>query len=276
MSCKHTPYPVITSRANAVFKTIFSLQTSKGIKQNGVFLAGGEKIVKEVLLECKERIITWIRTPDMPFPPPVLSGVKQVVFSKERFNELNLIGTTGPLLELRLPEIARFNTGAPWPAGCSLFIPFSDPENIGAVIRSASGMGVSRVVLLSEAACPFLPRAVRASAGSILRIRLEYGPALADIASLPVKVPFYSLDMEGQLLSDIAWPQSFGLIAGMEGQGLPPGIKEKLINVAIPLENGLDSLNAATAVSIALWDWRTKKCHFFSGTKRLTHELPRM
>lgn len=258
MISKREGHTIISSRSNAIFKKLFSLQTSKGIKENGVFLAGGEKVIKEILRDNKELVITWIRTPDMPGTSPALSGLKQVTFSKERFNEINLVGTAGPLLELRLPEIARFSTNAPWPLGCTLFIPFGDPENIGAVIRSAVGLGVSRVVLLSEAACPFLPRAIRASAGSILRIRLEYGPALADIAALPVKVPFYSLDMRGRNLTGVVWPPTFGLIAGMEGTGLTADIKEKCISVSIPLENGLDSLNAATAVSIALWDWKTK------------------
>lgn len=259
MISKREGHPVITSRTNTIFKKLFSLQTSKGIKENGVFLAGGEKVIKEILRENKESVITLIRMPDMPVISPALSNVKQITLSKERFNELNLLGTTGPLLELRLPEIARFSANAPWPLGCSLFIPFGDPENIGAVIRSAVGLGASRIVLLSEAACPFLPRAIRASAGSILWIRLEYGPALADIASLSVKIPFYSLDMRGRHLAGVVWPPIFGLIAGMEGTGLPADIKEKCISVSIPLENGLNSLNAATAVSIALWDWKTKK-----------------
>lgn len=259
MNSKREEHTVISSRANAVFRKLFSLQTSKGIKENGLFLAGGEKVVKEILRENKESVIALIRAPDMPVVSPALSKVKQITLSKERFNELNSLGTAGPLLELRLPEITRFDAKAPWPLGCSLFIPFGGPENIGAVIRSAVGMGVSRVVLLSEAACPFLPRSVRASAGSILRIRLEYGPALADIASLSAEIPFYSLDMRGGRLAGVVWPPIFGLIAGMEGTGLPADIKEKFISVSIPLENGLDSLNAAAAVSIALWDWKTKK-----------------
>ena len=210
MTFKHKEHPLISSRTNVIFKKLFNLQTSKGIKENGVFLTGGEKIIREVLRDNKELVITWIRAPYMPDIPPALSGIKQIIFSKERFNEINQIGTDGPLLELRIPEIRNFRANETWPAGCTLFIPFGDPENIGAVIRSAVGMGVSRVVLLSEAACPFLPRAVRASAGSILRIRLEYGPSLAEIGSLSVKTPFISLDMQGQRLAGFDWTHSFG------------------------------------------------------------------
>lgn len=259
MNSKRDQDLIITSRANAIFKKLFSLQSAKGIKENGVFLAGGEKVIKEILRENKASVMALIRAPDMPVTAPALANIKQITFSKERFNELNLPGTTGPLLEVRFPETADFNAKAPWPPGCSLFIPFGDPENIGAVIRSAVGLGASRVVLLGEAACPFLPRAMRASAGSVLRIRLEYGPALAEIAARPMKIPFYALDMRGRHLADVDWPPVFGLLAGREGTGLPAEIKEKCVAVSIPLENGLDSLNAAAAVSIALWDWKAKK-----------------
>ena len=260
MNTIHHENPVISSRENAVFKKIFSLQTSKGIKENGVFLAGGEKIINEILRDNRKLVTAWIRAPDMPkIPRFLVTGAKHVILSKERFNEINLIGTSGPLLELHLPEIKHFSADEAWPLGCSLFIPFGDPENVGSVIRSAVGMGISRVILLSEAACPFLPRSVRASAGSILRIRLEYGPSLTKISSLPMKVPLYSLDMRGKHLTGVAWPRNFGLIAGMEGKGLPADIKVKWNTVSIPLENGLESLNAAAAVSLALWDWKIKK-----------------
>jgi len=43
----------------------------------------------------------------------------------------------------------------------------------------------------------------------------------------------------------------------MEGQGLPDEILERATRVSIPLSNRVESLNAATAVSIALWAWRS-------------------
>lgn len=259
--------PPITSRDNSIYRKLLSLHASKGIKLYGEFLAGGEKIVGEILRDQKEHITAWIRTPDLPPIPPALPRAKQVTLSKERFHDLNSIGTTGPLLSLALPEIHDFSAAADWPQGCTLFIPFGDPENIGAVIRSAVGFGVSRVVLLREAASPFLPKAFRASAGSILRIRIENGPALKNIAALAGAYPIFALDLRGRHLADTVWPATFGLLAGMEGQGLPDETRLRCVPVSIPLQNGLDSLNAAAAVSIALWAWKAKN----SGSRLRTN-----
>lgn len=248
---------VISSRDNPTFKKLLSLHAARGIRLNRLFLAGGEKIIREIIREKPDRVAYWIRTPRLPEPPTALSA-DSIAFSGELFKELNVIGTTGPLLALRLPDLPVFSTESPWPPGCTIFIPFADPENVGAVIRSAVGLGASRVVLLQEAAFPFLPRAVRASAGAIMKIRIEAGPALEKLAGLTAGTPVYALDLQGQSLGKIKWPPVFGLLAGMEGPGLPRESAGRWTPVAIPLQGGLESLNAAAAVAIALWTWKSR------------------
>ena len=72
---------------------------------------------------------------------------------------------------------------APWPDGCTLFIPFQDPENVGAVIRSAAAFGVARVVLLKEAAHPFHPRSSRAAGSALFQVPLYQGPSIRNRSS---------------------------------------------------------------------------------------------
>lgn len=250
---------IVSSRKNATFKKLLSLQTAKGIKLNRLFLAGGEKIIREVIRENRERVAGWIRPPYLSGPPPDLAGVEAILLSAALFAELNPIGTAGPLLALRLPELPFFSAESPWPEGCTLFVPFADPENVGAVIRSAVGLGARRIVMLKEAAFPFLPRAVRAAAGSILKIRIEAGPALNALAGLTAGQPVFALDLQGRPLDEIDWPPTFGLVAGLEGRGLPREVKARCVPVSIALQGGLDSLNAAAAVAIALWAWRSNR-----------------
>jgi len=251
---------IITSRGNHAFKKLLSLHTSRGIKENRMFLASGEKLIHEILAERAESIVCLIRTPRMSHPPALPAALESLTFSNELFNELNVTGAAGPLLAMHRPDLENFSANAPWPAGCTLFIPFGDPENVGAVIRSAAGLGASRVVLLKEAACPFLPRAIRSSAGAVLRVRMEYGPSLDDLSFARNEIPVFALDMRGKNIAKTAWPPAFGLVAGMEGGGLPEKIRTECSPISIPLQNNLESLNAAAAVSIALWTWKGRAC----------------
>ena len=73
--------------------------------------------------------------------------------------------------------MSAWSDDEPWPDGCTLFVPFQDPENVGAVIRSAAAFGVARVVLLREAAHPFHPRSSRAAGPALFQVPLQVGPA---------------------------------------------------------------------------------------------------
>ncbi|MBI2441636.1 MAG: 16S rRNA (guanine(527)-N(7))-methyltransferase RsmG, partial [Lentisphaerae bacterium] len=218
----------------------------------------GPKIVGEALQQQRDSVTAWIAPPDLPPPPAELKHARRVLLTKELFRKVNLFGAPGPLIALRLKDLPAFEPQAPWPAGCTLFIPFGDPDNVGAAIRAAAGLGAARVVLLQEAACPFLPKAVRASAGAIWKISLESGPGLSELAGIRASTLF-ALDLpgkEGESLNNVKPPESYGLVAGMEGQGLPEALRKNWRRVYIPLAKGVESLNAAAAVAITLWAWR--------------------
>ena len=125
-----------------------------------------------------------------------------------------------------------------------------DPLNLGAILRSAEAFGASRVILLEEAANPFLPKAIKASAGSSLRIAMEKGPSLGALSG-----EFIALDLEGTSLPDFRWPANPRLLVGEEGPGLR-GLSSAvcLQKISIPV-HGVESLNAGVATSIALYSF---------------------
>lgn len=128
-------------------------------------------------------------------------------------------------------------------------MPFQDPGNIGAAIRSAAAFGVSRVVLLKEAASPFLPKAVRAAANALFRVELMAGPSLDELMESGARV--YRLDLEGASLEEIVFPRDALLLAGVEGYGFRK--TGNSVPVRIPIAAGVESLNAQSALSIALY-----------------------
>jgi 16S rRNA (guanine527-N7)-methyltransferase len=132
-------------------------------------------------------------------------------------------------------------------------IPFQNPDNVGAAIRSAAAFGASQVILLAESAHPFHPRALRASGGSVLRVQLRQGPALD---KLPADLPIMALSPEGADIRQAAFPPSFGFLAGIEGPGLPAAWRRRALG--IPISPAVESLNAAAAVAVALYEWKRK------------------
>jgi TrmH family RNA methyltransferase len=132
------------------------------------------------------------------------------------------------------------------PHGIEVVLPVGDPGNLGALLRSCEAFGVGRVILTKEAAHPFLPKAVKASAGSALRLPLLRGPALAEFPNSCI-----ALDANGNDIKDFIWPANGLLVVGEEGAGLGRKKSKFDFHLRIPTE-GVESLNAVVAASIAL------------------------
>jgi tRNA G18 (ribose-2'-O)-methylase SpoU len=245
----------ITSGQNPLFKDLKKLLTGRGVRKRGQALVSGSKLVADLLAYHPERCAAWLSREDLAPPPPqALEGLQWIQLAPALHEELDVFGTHGPLMLISLPEIPAWSPADGFDDGCSLLIPFQDPENVGAAIRSAAAFGVSRVILLAESAHPFHPKALRASGGAVLSVRLRQGPALGE---LPAHLPILSLSADGADLRRAEFPPAFGLLAGMEGPGLPEPWRGRALR--IPIRPEVESLNAAAAVSVALYEWRRRQ-----------------
>jgi TrmH family RNA methyltransferase len=130
-----------------------------------------------------------------------------------------------------------------------------DPGNLGAVLRSAAGLGAAAVLLSEGSADPFHPAAVRGSAGACFRIPVERRIAVAEAAQR-LRLAGGGLWAAGASGTPIeAWRPARPtlLLLGAEGAGLSAAARDAADGlVTIPLERGLDSLNLAVAAGILL------------------------
>ena len=245
---------VIESESNAIFRDLKKLLGGRGVKKQGKTLVCGTRLTVEAMERSPERCLAWISSGNRQPPPPVAPEELQwTQLTPERFQTLDAFGTKRPIVLFDIPTPECWRPEAGLTSGCSLLVPFQDPENVGAIVRSAVAFDVNRIILLAESANPFHPKAVRASAGTVFSARLFQGPSLSEI---PPDLPVIALAASGQPLARAVFPQSFCLLPGMEGPGLPS--QWQVNAVAIPMAPRVESLNAAVATAIALYEWRRR------------------
>jgi len=225
----------------------------------GQALFSGPKQIREVLRDFPDRCTGLvysekIRMPVVPAPPETIF----YRLSPELFRRIDIYDTGHPVLLVRADPFPRWSSASD-NSGCTLCIPFQDPANVGAVIRSAAAFGVSRAVLLEEAAHPFLPKSIRAAGGTVFKIPIFEGPS---IHSLNVsEVPLLALSPDGKDIGSFQFPPSFCLVPGLEGPGLPRQLEQATL-LSIPMAQGVESLNAASATGIALYLWRNRQAGY--------------
>ncbi len=245
------PVKMIASESNTIFKEMKKLLGGRGIKKWGRALFAGSKPIAEALKNHPAHCEAWISSDDRQ-PPPADAPDRLAWYqlAPRLFEMLDVFGTHAPLLLLRVPPFPSWRASDGFAEGCNLLVPFQDPENVGAVIRSAAAFGVGQVILLAESAHPFHPKSLRASGATVMSTRLVHGPSLKE---LPADLPIIALSAEGDDIRATVFPPSFGLLIGLEGPGLPAAWRRTARR--IPIRAAVESLNAAAAAAIALYEW---------------------
>jgi len=133
-----------------------------------------------------------------------------------------------------------------------------DPGNLGTIMRSVEALGGSALLTLHATVSPYNPKAVRSSAGAIFRLPVFRGLDANDLTPRlrAARVTIAAADRHrGQSLAeaDLRGPVAF--LIGQEAAGLPAALARQAdVQLSIPLRAEVDSLNAATAAAILLYE----------------------
>jgi RNA methyltransferase, TrmH family len=133
-----------------------------------------------------------------------------------------------------------------------------DPGNMGTIIRTAAAAGVERIYYISGSADPYSPKVLRATAGAIFEISMEPADDSGCLASA-LKGKGVQLVAGSSGSATCYWSADYcpptALIIGNEAGGISPVLKAAAdISVSIPLAGSVDSLNAAVASGIILYE----------------------
>ena len=132
-----------------------------------------------------------------------------------------------------------------------------DPHNLGSIIRSAECAGAHGVVITKRRSASVTAAVVKTSAGAAEHMRIARVVNLANtIDTLKERgIWIAGADMDGKAMYDVDMKGAFALVIGSEGSGLSKLVKEKCdFLVSIPLKGNIDSLNAAVAGAIIMFE----------------------
>ncbi len=240
----------ITSRKNPLMQQVRKLVTSRKEREAaGLFAADGTKLLQEAV-RYFPGLDTVILSDGVQAEVP--SHVKLVRVPEEVMESISPMATPqGAVFLCRLPEKKAFVPKTPM----LLLDGIQDPGNLGTILRTADALNVP-VALLEGCADPYSHKVVRASMGAVFRTPVvqttwEAARAALKQTGIPVAVTALSdraVDIRNAAISQMA------LVIGSEGQGVRSEILEQADRaLIIPMNAHCESLNAAVAASIAMW-----------------------
>lgn len=249
---------MITSAANSQIKEIEKLQKkAKHRLETGVFVVEGRKMVLEAgrrlekaylsesyyetygaleLGDCEYEIVTdsiFKNISETMTPQGILGLVKMPEYSLEELLQ-------GERQQLLLLENLR------------------DPGNLGTIIRMGEGAGVTGVILSRESVDVFNPKVIRSTMGSIYRVPFLYAEDFYETLRFLKKqgVVLYAAHLKGKNDYDgESYGVRSGVLIGNEANGLTEqAAKEADCLVKIPMEGEVESLNAAIAATVFMYE----------------------
>lgn len=244
---------ILTSRKNAVIRHIRELSDDGDYRrEQGLYLCDGMKTLREALrFGAKVVSVLWRDTPQ---DVDGLEGCEQYAAPGDLFDYVSpMKNSPGPLF-----TVAIRGCGKPGELKNAIVLEnVQDPGNVGTVIRTANALNIGAVILTGACADLYQPKTVRATMGAIfrqqvLRIEREY---LADFLR-DRGLPLYgaALSDKAQDLRELSLAHA-AVAIGSEGQGLS---RELLAlcdgELIIPMNPDSESLNAAVAASIVMWE----------------------
>jgi len=240
----------ITARKNPLLQQVRRLLSSRRERQQaGLFVADGIKLLEEAV-KWWPGLDTVILSDGVQVDLP--EGVRTVYVPQDVMASVSPMETPqGALFLCRLPQPQPF---APQ-AGMLLLDGIQDPGNLGTILRTADALNVP-VALLEGCADPYGHKVVRASMGAVFRrpvIQTTWQEAEKACAQAHIPVAVTALSDRAQDIRQ-ACLKKMAVVIGSEGQGVRKQIIESAAEeLIIPMQAHCESLNAAVAATIVMW-----------------------
>ena len=244
---------MITARKNPLIQQVRKLLSSRKERESaGLFVADGTKLLEEAVRWWPE-LDTVILAEGVQAQVP--AEVRLVRVSREIMEYISPMQTPqGALFLCRLPEKTDFVARQ----GTLILDGIQDPGNLGTILRTADALEVP-VVLLDGCADPYSHKVVRSSMGAVFRTPViqstwQQVKDACQSAGIPVAVTALSPRAEDLRCAPL---ETMAVVIGSEGQGVRQEILEAADReLIIPMNSRCESLNAAVAATIVMWQMK--------------------
>ena len=243
----------ITSRKNEYIRHLRLLASDKAYRsEQGEFVCDGYKMLLEaVQFGAKIKSVLW---KDEARPLDGLDCKAQYLAPAELFDYVSTMkNSPGPLFAVAIPT-ADTQTDL---RSAIVLEGVQDPGNVGTVIRTANAFGIDAVILTGDCADLYNPKTVRSTMGAIFRQRV-LNCTLPELTGLLGKndLPLYGAALSNKAVSILDVDVKNAAVAvGSEGRGLSRELLEECDNaLIIPMQPDSESLNAAVAASVIMWE----------------------
>ena len=255
---------IITSKNNPAVVAAAKLADKKYRERTQTFAFEGIKLFKEAFsagvrfsrVFVTEDAYTKYGEALSALPQSILSVVSDAVYEKLSFEHAPQgIFCVAEYFSAHTSEGASF---------VILLDGVADPGNFGAILRSAEAFGVDTVYMGKNGADIYNPKTVRACMGSLFRTDIRRSDDIAcEVARLRgegFRVFATALDKNSLDIRDVDFSGKIGFVIGNEGHGVSPEAIEACDGtVIIPMREGPESLNAAVATSVVMWEAARKR-----------------
>lgn len=254
-------FNIITSRENPLIKLVAALQvSSEKRKRNGLFVLEGLRI-------CKDACDNGIK-----FDKLIVSdaAAEKYAADTEKFSLISDECYKIPdslfkkISDTKTPQGIIAVAKMPVTGSCGIdkngkYIALenvADPSNLGAVSRTAEALGVNGIILSSDGCDPYSPKALRASMGTLLRVPVFVTESFAEtLKSTGLKRYACVVDKTAESIKEQSFGNGSVVMIGNEANGLTDSAKQSAdVLVTIPMTGRAESLNAAAAAAIAMWE----------------------
>lgn len=246
-----------------ILKEMATLDSSKGRKRSGLFVAEGTKCVLDMAkaYRCRYLFITqeWYcaHSGDLH----LFDKAEVYLCPPGLMRKITRLSNTPPVIAAySLPEEVE---KLPDPEA-ELVVALDgvqDPGNLGTIIRTADWMGVRYVIVSRDTADAFNPKAVQATMGALSRVRVITTELPRWLASVNSNI--YGTFLNGRNIYRCELSQTGVIVMGNEGHGISDAVAAE-VNVPLfipsfpPEEPTSESLNVATATAITLSEFRSR------------------